>query len=100
VHRGGGGEAVDERDPDRGDVLGRAELRLDAGADRVVDGVTDGVTEPSAPAAVVPSLPVAALIVRTSSTRSRTTDPITNSRRRQYTDGGWDPTGRNMTLSR
>jgi hypothetical protein len=80
-------------------VLGACEVRL------VCDGDAPGVVTPGLvppPAPDVGSLPSEAAIftVRTSSTMSTATDPMRTSRRRQYTDGGCDPTGENMSTSR
>ena len=57
-----------------------------------VVGVGDGV--PEAAAVEDPPPPeVRACTVTTSRTRTRTAEPISRRRRRQYTEGGCDPTG-------
>jgi hypothetical protein len=101
MQRAGGTEEDPERDtePDW-ELFDAAVLLGEDCADELTDGVTEGVTDGPAPAAVLLPPDVAVLTVRTMRTSSRTTEPNTNSRRRQYTEGGWDPTGRNMTSSR
>jgi hypothetical protein len=74
-------------------VLGLC-VRLGGGAE-VLTTVLVGV-----PPAAEESPPLAILTVNAMRTIRRTTAPSANSRRRQYTDGGCDPTGRNMSIAR
>ena len=70
---------------------------VDGGA--VVDALGEG--EPVPPADFdPPSFEVRAWTVTTSSTRTSTIEPVRMRRRRQYTEGGWDPTGRSMATPR
>lgn len=62
----------------------------------VVEGaglVADGVRLSAAPTGLLPPLEVSASIVTASRTTTSASVPIRSSLRRQYTDGGWDPTG-------
>ena len=66
----------------------------------VAGGVTLGRVELVSATGVAALRPSTARAVSATSKRRATTEPSTRSRRRQYTDGGREPTGCNMSRSR
>ena len=89
-------DAVLEPDVDRAGVDGLADVERLRGVDdavvAAVEGRPDGEPDPAA-LAEPPPLEVSARTVTTSRTRTRAAEPMSSRRRRQYTAGGWDPTG-------